>query len=84
MTSDNTWGAVAALVGRLIFAGLFAMAVAFKFADMGATAGYIAAAGFPLPGLLAWLAAHPRGGAGHRLPHRRLVPRGGAASRRPT
>ena len=33
------------------------MAVAFKFADMGATAGYIAAAGFPLPGLLAWLAA---------------------------
>ena len=57
MTSDNTWGAVAALVGRLIFAGLFAMAVAFKFADMGATAGYIAAAGFPLPGLLTWLAA---------------------------
>ena len=57
MTTDNTWGAVAALVGRLIFAGLFAMAVMFKFADMGGTAGYIAAAGFSLPGLLAWLAA---------------------------
>jgi len=45
------------LVGRLIFAGIFAMAAGFKFAGMHTTAGYIAAAGFPLPGLLAWLAA---------------------------
>ena len=78
MTSDNTWGAVAALVGRLIFAGLFAMAVAFKFADMGATAGYIAAAGFPAARAARMAGGAPRGGAGHRLPHRRLVPRGGA------
>ena len=41
----------------LWFAGTFALAVFFKFADIGATAGYIAAAGFPLAGLLAWLAA---------------------------
>jgi len=57
MTADGPWGSAAALSGRLIFAGLFAMAVAFKLADIGATAGYIASAGFPLPGLLAWLAA---------------------------
>src|SRR4051794_22271674 len=33
------------------------MAMAFKFAGMNATAGYIAAAGFPFPLLLAWIAA---------------------------
>src|SRR5215813_847982 len=44
-------------VARLIFAAVFAMAAAFKFMGMDATAGYIAAAGFPVPLLLAWLAA---------------------------
>lgn len=48
---------IAILVARLIFAGLFIMAFTFKFADMRATADYIAAAGFPLPLVLAWLAA---------------------------
>jgi uncharacterized membrane protein YphA (DoxX/SURF4 family) len=57
MQFDATWGSLAALIGRLLFAGLFAMAVGFKLADIGATAGYIAAAGFPFAGLLAWLAA---------------------------
>jgi len=47
----------APLVGRLIFAALFAMALSFKLMGMGATAQYIAAAGFPLPFLLAVLAA---------------------------
>lgn len=47
----------AILVARLIFAGVFAMAAGFKLAGMSATAGYIAAAGFPFPLLLAWLAA---------------------------
>jgi putative oxidoreductase len=51
------WQVAAILVGRLIFAGVFAMAATFKFADMNATAGYIAAVGFPFPLLLAWLAA---------------------------
>jgi len=44
-------------VARLIFAAVFAMAAAFKFMGMDATAGYIAAAGFPIPLVLAWLAA---------------------------
>jgi len=47
----------AILLARLIFAGVFAMAAAFKFAGMETTASYIAAAGFPMPLLLAWLAA---------------------------
>ena len=47
----------AILVGRLIFAGLFAMAATFKFAGMQTTADYIAAAGFPVPLALAWVAA---------------------------
>jgi uncharacterized membrane protein YphA (DoxX/SURF4 family) len=58
MTTDPPdWRAIATLVGRLIFAGVFLMAVSFKFAGMGATADYIAAAGFPFPLLLAWMAA---------------------------
>jgi putative oxidoreductase len=48
---------VALLVARLIFAGVFIMAAAFKFADIGATASYIASAGFPFPLFLAWIAA---------------------------
>jgi putative oxidoreductase len=48
---------VAILVARLIFAGVFAMAAAFKFAGMEATAAEIAAAGFPLALPLAWIAA---------------------------
>lgn len=47
----------AALVGRVIFAGVFAMAAIFKFSDMHGTAGYIAAAGFRFDLLLAWAAA---------------------------
>jgi len=49
----------AILVARLIFAFVFAMAAAFKFALMGidATAAQIAGAGFPVPHLLAWVAA---------------------------
>jgi uncharacterized membrane protein YphA (DoxX/SURF4 family) len=51
------WHSLAILVGRLIFAGIFLMAACFKFAGMEGTAGYIAAAGFPIPLVLAWLAA---------------------------
>jgi putative oxidoreductase len=53
----NAWHVIAILAARLIFAGVFAMAVAFKFIDMNGTAGYIASIGFPFPLLLAWLAA---------------------------
>jgi putative oxidoreductase len=48
---------VAILVARLIFAGVFTMAASFKFAGMEGTANYIAAAGFPIPLVLAWVAA---------------------------
>jgi len=51
------WQSVAILIGRLIFAGIFIMAASFKFVGMDATAGYIAAVGFPFPLLLAWVAA---------------------------
>lgn len=47
----------AILVARLVFAAVFAMAAGFKFAGMGATAQYIASAGFPFPLFLAWIAA---------------------------
>jgi putative oxidoreductase len=60
MTSEASragWRTAAVLVGRLILALVFIMAVSFKLMDINATAGYIASAGFPLSTLLAWLAA---------------------------
>lgn len=54
MTMTNT---VSILLARLIFAAVFAMAATFKFLGMDATAAYIAAAGFPMPLALAWIAA---------------------------
>src|SRR4029453_15713034 len=58
-TETNRGGRTSAaiLAGRLIFASVFIMAVSFKLMDINGTAGYIASAGFPLPKLLAWLAA---------------------------
>ena len=52
----SRWAAVAVLLGRLIFAAVFIMAVTFKLMDIDGTAAYIAAAGFPLSKLLAWMA----------------------------
>lgn len=51
------WKNVALALGRLIFAALFAMAVAGKVAMSGMVAQQIAAAGFPMPMVLNWLAA---------------------------
>ena len=56
-TAAPLWHTIAILIGRLIFAGVFAMAAVFKFLGMADTASYIAAAGFPIPLVLAWLAA---------------------------
>jgi uncharacterized membrane protein YphA (DoxX/SURF4 family) len=56
-TNRAGWRTAAILVGRLIFASSFIMAVSFKLMGINATAGYIGAAGFPLPLLLACLAA---------------------------
>jgi putative oxidoreductase len=52
-----SWQSIAILVGRLIFAAVFLMAAVFKFLDINATASFIAAAGFPVSLLLAWVAA---------------------------
>ena len=60
MTTNSqtpAWATAAVLVGRFIFAAVFLMALAFKLADIDGTAAYIASAGFPVPKLLALLAA---------------------------
>ena len=49
--------AVAIIIARIIFSFVFFMAAGFKFADIGATAGYITAAGFPMATFLSWVAA---------------------------
>jgi len=49
--------AIAIIVARIIFSFIFFMAAGFKFADIGATAGYITAAGFPVATFLTWVAA---------------------------
>ena len=54
---QSGWKTGALLVARLIVAAMFSMGFVFKFADINATAGYIAMAGFPFATLLAWVAA---------------------------
>src|SRR6185437_7925159 len=56
-TATSKPAGIALLVARLIFAGVFAMAAAFKFADPAGTAAFIAAAGFLLAPALTWVAA---------------------------
>jgi putative oxidoreductase len=56
-SSSSGWTSAAVLVGRLIFAAVFIMGVSFKLIDINATASFIASAGFPMPTVLAWLAA---------------------------
>ena len=55
-SQTRAWATAAVLVGRLIFAAVFLMALAFKVIDIDSTATYIASAGFPFSKLLAWLA----------------------------
>jgi len=55
-TSSPGWSVAAILIGRLVFAALFVMAVSFKLMSPTGTAGQIAAAGFPLSGVLVWCA----------------------------
>ena len=56
-TSRAGWATAAVLAARLIFALVFTMAVSFKLMAHEATAAEIASAGFPMPDILAWLAA---------------------------
>src|SRR5262245_38817125 len=55
-TGRPGWTNAAVLIGRLIFAAVFLMAVSFKLKDINGTASYIASAGLPQPMPLAWLA----------------------------
>lgn len=57
IANHSFWQRGGLLIARLIIAAVFAMACFFKFKDMGATAGYIEAAGFPMGLPLAWIAA---------------------------
>ncbi|MEZ5830028.1 MAG: DoxX family protein [Dongiaceae bacterium] len=56
-SSTPMWHVAAILLARFIFAGVFTMAAVFKFTDINGTSIYIASAGFPIPLVLAWLAA---------------------------
>ena len=49
----NSWGV---LIGRLIIAAVFLMAVSFKVMGIETTAAYIGSAGFPFSLPLTWLA----------------------------
>jgi uncharacterized membrane protein YphA (DoxX/SURF4 family) len=53
---NSGWARAAVLVGRLVFAAMFLMAVAFKIAGPAGTAHYIEAAGFPMAKVLTVLA----------------------------
>ena len=55
-TNRPAWATAAILMGRLVFTAMFLMAVSFKLMNINGTAGQIAAAGFPLSGILVWLA----------------------------
>lgn len=51
------WTTAATIVARIIFAGVFGMAMSFKFMDIHATAGAIASIGLPFALPLACVAA---------------------------
>ena len=54
-TNRPAWATAAILIGRLVFTAMFLMAVSAKLMNINGTAGQIAAAGFPLSGILVWL-----------------------------
>lgn len=57
MHTSPLWANAATLVGRLIFAAVFGIAVTFKFMDIHMTASQIQMVGLPFPLLLACGAA---------------------------
>ena len=57
MITSPFWANAATIVGRLIFAGVFGMSVAFKFMDIHMTASQIQLVGLPFPLFLACCAA---------------------------
>lgn len=57
ITEHPFWKSYALLVARVLMGGVFLWAAYTKFADLGATAGYIASAGIPFGLAFAWIAA---------------------------
>jgi putative oxidoreductase len=57
LAAARPWPAYAAHVGRWIFVAAFAMALFFKLTGIDETARFIGSEGFPVPMLLAWMAA---------------------------
>jgi putative oxidoreductase len=57
MDTSSSWKTAATLLARLVMAAMFTLAFVFKFADVNSTATYISSAGFPMPHILAWVAA---------------------------
>jgi uncharacterized membrane protein YphA (DoxX/SURF4 family) len=57
MPASPLWANAATTVARLIFAGVFALAVSFKLMDIHMTASQIESVGLPFPLLLACSAA---------------------------
>ena len=55
--TSPVWANAATIAARVIFAGVFAMAMAFKFMDINMTAGAIASIGLPFSLALACIAA---------------------------
>ncbi len=51
------WKTYGLLLARIIMGGVFIMASYFKFQDINGTAMYISNVGFPIPLILAWVAA---------------------------
>jgi putative oxidoreductase len=51
------WANAATITARVIFAGVFAMAMSFKFMDINMTAAAIGSIGLPFALPLAWIAA---------------------------
>jgi putative oxidoreductase len=55
--THSFWQSWGLLIARIIVAGVFGIAVFFKFMGIDMTAAAIATAGFPYPLALAWIAA---------------------------
>ena len=57
ISKSPLWANAATVAARVIFAGVFGMAMTFKFIDIHGTAGYIQMVGLPFPLFLACCAA---------------------------
>ncbi|MDB5260463.1 MAG: hypothetical protein JWN37_694 [Candidatus Nomurabacteria bacterium] len=57
ITHASFWNTYGLVIARVLMGGIFLMGCYFKFFDINSTASYIAIVGFPIPLILAWVAA---------------------------